>query len=81
MPATIPVADDIHDWEQVVSVQSAMARLDTSCRDLLTALYFDPETPTYAEIARRLGRAVGGIGPLRSRCLERLRSLLDEESR
>ena len=49
-----------------------------SCRELLFALYFDPKQPSYAEVAARLGMAVGSVGPTRIRCLERLRRVLDE---
>lgn len=66
------------DWEQAASVHTALDRLGGPCRELLVALYFDPREPTYAAIARRLGRSIGGIGPLRARCLTRLRSLLED---
>jgi hypothetical protein len=42
------------------------------------ALYFQPERPSYAEVARRLGRPVGSIGPSRARCLKKLRQVLGE---
>ena len=47
------------------------------CRDLLSALYLDPEQPSYAQVAERFGMAVGSIGPTRIRCLERLRQVLE----
>ncbi len=65
--------DPLVNWERVASVQQALQQLGNPCRDLLIALYFDPESPTYAEIARRLGRSIGGIGPMRARCLARVR--------
>lgn len=43
------------------------------------SLYLDPDQPGYAEIAARMGRSIGGIGPLRGRCLDKLRRLLEEE--
>src|SRR5580658_4394792 len=46
----------------------------------LLALYFDPAEPSYAQVARRLGRSAGGIGPMRARCLQRLRALLGEDA-
>ena len=66
------------DWEQAASVHTALDRLGGPCRELLIALYFDPAEPTYAAIARRLGRSIGGIGPMRARCLTRLRTLLGD---
>lgn len=66
------------DWEQAASVHTALARLGDPCRELLIALYFDPRQPTYMAVARRMGRSIGGIGPLRARCLQRLRTHLGD---
>ena len=74
-----PVVTDDRDWEQIAALHEGLARLGTPCRCLLAALYFDPAQPSYAEIAQRLGRAIGGIGPMRARCLERLRALIEDE--
>jgi RNA polymerase sigma factor (sigma-70 family) len=74
-------ADPIDDWERTAVVHEALHRLAAPCRDLLLALYFDPSKPSYAEVAERLGRAVGGLGPMRGRCLERLRAILGEDAR
>jgi DNA-directed RNA polymerase specialized sigma24 family protein len=60
-------------------VHDALSRLPNPCRDLLGALYFDPSDPSYAVIAARLERSVGSIGPLRGRCLERLRELMVQD--
>lgn len=72
--------DPYADWDTQVAVHDALSTLGGTCRDLLMALYFDPEEPSYAEIAERLGRAIGGIGPLRGRCLDRLRTILSEDA-
>ncbi|NYG58543.1 RNA polymerase sigma factor (sigma-70 family) [Nocardioides daedukensis] len=72
------VEDPIADWALQTAVHDALGQLGGTCRDLLLALFFDPEEPSYAEIARRFGRSIGGIGPLRGRCLERLRNLMSE---
>jgi RNA polymerase sigma factor (sigma-70 family) len=72
--------DLIAAWERVAVVQEGLQRLGSRCRDLLLALYFDPAEPSYAEVARRLGRSAGGIGPMRARCLRRLRALLGEDA-
>ena len=74
-----PPEDPLVDWERTASVHQALQQLGNPCRDLLIALYFEPESPSYAEIARRMGRSIGGIGPMRGRCLARLRSLLGED--
>lgn len=71
--------DPLADWATLIALHDALADLGGSCRDLLLALYFEAERPSYHEIAERLGRSVGGIGPLRGRCLEKLRDLLGED--
>ena len=73
--------DPLAGWDEVVTLHDALAELGGTCRDLLEALYFEPESPSYAEIAERFGRSIGGIGPLRGRCLEKLRVILDSEGR
>ncbi len=74
-PTTIdPIADhSTHLW-----IYDGLTKLDRRCRDLLTALYFDPEGPSYEQVAARLGRPLGSIGPTRARCLVRLRAILGE---
>lgn len=72
--------DPIAAWERVAVVQQGLQRLGGACRDLLLALYFDPAAPSYAEVAERLGRRIGGIGPMRARCLQHLRTLLGEDA-
>lgn len=67
------------DWATVTTLHDALADLGGTCRELLIALYLDAASPSYAEIAARMGRSIGGIGPLRGRCLDKLRRLLEEE--
>lgn len=70
--------DPLAEWDTVTTLHDALSRLGGRCRELLLALYFDPEEPSYAQVAERLGRSIGGIGPMRGRCLEKLRSILTE---
>lgn len=72
--------DPLADWATVTTLHDALATLGGTCRELLIALYFEPDEPSYAEIAARFGRSIGGIGPLRGRCLDKLRTLLEDES-
>lgn len=74
-------ADAIAEWDALADLYDGLNALDSKCRELLTSLYLDPEEPSYAEIASRLGRAAGGIGPLRGRCLQRLRSIMEGDVR
>lgn len=72
--------DPIPEYERVAAVHEGLGRLGGPCRDLLLALYFDPAEPSYGEIALRLGRAVGSLGPMRARCLQKLRRVLGDEA-
>jgi RNA polymerase sigma factor (sigma-70 family) len=65
------------DLETAWWVHEAVQSLGQPCRDLVIALFFDPAEPQYSEIAVKLGRPLGSIGPLRHRCLERLRRALE----
>lgn len=69
-------ATDALSWEDVAVLHDALDQIDEPCRSLVLALYFDPDRPSYQEIAVQLDRSPAGIGPLRGRCLERLRVLL-----
>ncbi len=72
------VTDPIEDWEQVAWMHECLQSLAAPCRELLTALYLDPRTPSYSEVAARTRRAIGTIGPMRARCLERLRAIMTD---
>jgi RNA polymerase sigma factor (sigma-70 family) len=73
-----PPPDLAEEADRDQRVREAMARLDERCRMLLTSLFLDPGTPSYGEIAARIGMPVGSIGPTRARCFKKLESLLFE---
>jgi len=66
------------NWELLEWLNHGLSFVSKRCRDLLLSLYFDPEQPSYAEVAERLQMRVGSIGPTRARCLERLKQVLGE---
>jgi RNA polymerase sigma factor (sigma-70 family) len=72
--------------ERAATLRDAFTRLPPGCQRLLALLISDPPVP-YAEIGDRLGMSVGGIGPSRRRCLDRLRrdpaiaALIDTDTR
>jgi RNA polymerase sigma factor (sigma-70 family) len=68
--------DDRERWELAEWIIQGLNMLDDRCRQLLLALYFDAEQPSYADVADRLNMPVGSIGPTRARCLKRLRQSL-----
>ena len=71
--------DSTVQFEQMQMINDGLNQIGRRCRELLLALYFDSQQPSYGEIAERLNIPVGSIGPTRGRCLERLRQALSEE--
>jgi RNA polymerase sigma factor (sigma-70 family) len=75
-----PLADEeLAALEQRQKLESALERLDSRCAALLTALFLDPDSPSYDSIAADLGIPRNSIGPVRSRCLTKIRSILEAE--
>jgi RNA polymerase sigma factor (sigma-70 family) len=70
------IVDDRERWELAEWLNQGLSLLDERCRQLLLALYFDAEQPSYAQIADRLKMPIGSIGPTRARCLEQMRQSL-----
>ncbi|MFE4664976.1 RNA polymerase sigma factor [Streptomyces sp. NPDC056716] len=62
--------------ERVRRVWQEFEGLGERCRQLLRVLMASPP-PSYQEVSAALDIAVGSIGPLRQRCLRRLRARLD----
>jgi RNA polymerase sigma factor (sigma-70 family) len=62
--------------ERVRRLWQEFEALGERCRQLLRVLMASPP-PSYQEVSAALGIAVGSIGPLRQRCLRRLRARLD----
>lgn len=68
--------ETVERYRRQSMLRDAVARLGERCRQLLQLLYYDVEVPTYNEIADRMEMPVGSIGPVRSRCLKKLREML-----
>ncbi|MFF3935580.1 RNA polymerase sigma factor [Streptomyces phaeofaciens] len=62
--------------ERVRFLWQEFEALGDRCRQLLRVLIASPP-PSYQEVSAALGIAVGSIGPMRQRCLRRLRARLD----
>lgn len=56
----------------------AVASLPDRCQILLRTMAYDPDR-SYAQISAALAMPVGSIGPTRSRCLSKLRALLERD--
>lgn len=64
--------------QQVAQLRCALDRLDARSRRLLQLLFrADDDKIGYEEVARQMGMSIGSIGPTRTRCLEKLRRLMD----
>ena len=74
----LDVASAIHEVECQHTLALALTRLEQLCRTLLGALYLEEPTPSYDELAQRLGRPIGSLGPTRSRCLKKLRQIYSD---
>jgi len=81
VPDDTPIAEAaLADLQELQQLRLALDELGGRCAELLRLLFADDdEKPDYGEIARRLGIAVGSIGPTRARCLAKLRQLYDSQ--
>lgn len=70
------VEDLVIAAEQRRAVRAAVRRLPGRCPQVVAAL-MSRSDPTYREISRELGISQGSLGPLRSRCLGCLRTILN----
>lgn len=68
----------IERLQESQSVHEALARMRGRCNELLHMLFFEEPRPGYRDVADRLGVAVGTLGSMRARCLNRLRELMEE---
>jgi RNA polymerase sigma factor (sigma-70 family) len=66
------IEEEVLAAERGAAIRAAFAELPPGCRDLLSMLVSDPPY-AYAQISAALGMSVGTIGPMRGRCLDRLR--------
>jgi len=70
--------DALAEMQQHHLLRNAMDRLEERCRELLLMLFRDDgDKLPYEQVARQLGVAVGSIGATRSRCLAKLRRLVE----
>ena len=69
---TLPVEHELLAAERQAALREALLALPPCCQQLITLLIQDPPVP-YARISATLGIPVGGIGPTRRRCLDKLR--------
>jgi RNA polymerase sigma factor (sigma-70 family) len=74
-----PIAEGIlSQSEEEEALREAIAALPPRCRKLVVMLFFEEPARPYREVAASLGIALGSVGFIRQRCLDRLRKRLDE---
>jgi RNA polymerase sigma factor (sigma-70 family) len=71
-PDATMIEEEILAAERDAGIRAAFAELPRGCRELLALLVSDPPR-SYEDISATLGMRVGSIGPMRARCLDRLR--------
>ncbi len=70
--------EELELLERQALLENGMARLDTRCRRLIELMFLAPEDWSYDQIAARLEIAPNSLGPIRQRCLGRLKKILSE---
>jgi len=68
----------VEQIEREQMLRQALEELTPRCRKMLEMLFLDENPAPYADVANRLGLAIGSIGFIRQRCLKRLRKILEE---
>lgn len=62
--------------ERDQALRECLEALPARCQELIRMLFFEGRARPYSEIAASLGLAVGSLGFIRGRCLEKLRRQL-----
>jgi RNA polymerase sigma factor (sigma-70 family) len=79
IPVTPAIAEEfVQQTQEEQMLRNALAALSPQCRRLVELLFFETPARPYAAVAAELGLAVGSIGFIRQKCIQRLRRQLDE---
>ncbi len=74
-----PLPDEhIEALERQSIIQNALRAIDGRCQQLLEAFFFADEEVGYEKIASDLGISLNSLGPIRRRCLDRLKAILEK---
>jgi RNA polymerase sigma factor (sigma-70 family) len=76
-PAVLP-DQVIISLQEAAALRLAVEQLDPRCRRVMTELFLADGNKSYADIARDLKILPNSLGPLRSRCLDKLRKNLEK---
>ena len=70
--------EEVMRLQQQTHLEIALAHLDERCRHIIELLFLAPKSKSYDQIARELGIPPNSLGPTRTRCLNKLRKILDD---
>lgn len=74
-----PLQDaEMEHIELQAQLEIGLKMLDQRCREMLYAMFFAPENKSYEDVAKDAGIAPNSIGPIRRRCLGRLKKILED---
>ncbi len=74
-------AGEMQRDEELAVLRQALLALDDRCRRILGRLDLKEPPDSYQEVAEAEGLATSSVGPIRRRCLNRLRKLVESVSR
>lgn len=75
-----PLAEEIMiESEDEQTLREAISAMPDRCAQLIRMLFFETPSRPYEEVAQELGLAIGSIGFIRGRCLDRLRKHLEKK--
>lgn len=65
--------------QELKTLSEAFYELPPRCQELLRLLFFESDSISYRDIARRMKIPVSSIGPTRMRCLRKLRKIMKDK--
>jgi RNA polymerase sigma factor (sigma-70 family) len=74
----VPPDEELLRLEQLDKLEHGLKHMDPRCQKLLRALFTAEETVSYRDLAKSLGISANSLGPIRARCLERLRRIMEK---
>src|SRR5262249_8109869 len=67
----------LHEVQHEQALRDALLALPSRCRELIHMLFYEEPRRPYQQVAASLGLAIGSIGLLRQKCLDRMKKKLD----
>lgn len=80
LPVSRSPETEVVETDSIRRLWGHVGQLDARCQHLLRVVAFQ-QRPDYAALASRLEMPMGSVGPTRSRCLAKLRTLMMSEGR